>query len=372
MFGYVVSCSSYPRRIDPFGSSTDPAPHLPWSARVRCRRHVSARCTPGTGGDLDGLAVTSARDSFSPGGLSRILFSEVGDADHRPRGRRSPHSGCVVWRAYERGSAGCISSHFHCLHETARLQAISFRCITLRTTCTATRSRSGTAPCGPPELASARVAGRPRLDGSTAAPHILGAGSFPSPGPSAQTALDPTAHPDARLAVEDLSSNCPSQALSVARAGLGRGTAANRPRPWGRRYPPGVARKRSPARLVIALSIAAVLAVFLLYTSIAGGGTPSVKPSELAGRTGTVSLVGRVIGKPSGDSHAGGLRFRLRDVEDPAGATVAVVYTGQRARPLRDRARPRRRRSHAKRDLHRRPRLHGHQVPVEVHGQAGR
>ena len=89
-----------------------------------------------------------------------------------------------------------------------------------------------------------------------------------------------------------------------------------------------MARKRSPARLVIALSIAAVLAVFLLYTSIAGGGTPSVKPSELAGRTGTVSLVGRVVGKPTGDSHAGGLRFRLRDVKDPTGKTVAVVYTG--------------------------------------------
>ena len=89
-----------------------------------------------------------------------------------------------------------------------------------------------------------------------------------------------------------------------------------------------MARKRSPARLVIALSIAAVLAVFLLYTSIAGGGTPSVKPSELAGRTDTVSLVGRVVGKPTGDSHAGGLRFRLRDVKDPTGATVAVVYKG--------------------------------------------
>ncbi len=89
-----------------------------------------------------------------------------------------------------------------------------------------------------------------------------------------------------------------------------------------------VARKRSPARLVIALSIAAVLAVFLLYTSIAGGGTPSLRPSQLAGQTGTISLVGRVVGKPTGDAHAGGLRFRLRDVKDPAGATVAVVYTG--------------------------------------------
>ena len=71
-----------------------------------------------------------------------------------------------------------------------------------------------------------------------------------------------------------------------------------------------------------------MLAVFLLYTSIAGGGTPSVKPSELAGQTGTVSLVGRVVGKPTGDAHAGGLRFRLRDVKNPSGATVAVVYTG--------------------------------------------
>ena len=106
---------------------------------------------------------------------------------------------------------------------------------------------------------------------------------------------------------------------------LGR-TGPRRPAHGG--YPRGVARKRSPARLVIALSIAAVLAVFLLYTSIAGGGTPSVKPSELAGQTGTVSLVGRVVGKPTGDSHAGGLRFRLRDVKNPAGTTVAVVYTG--------------------------------------------
>jgi cytochrome c-type biogenesis protein CcmE len=100
------------------------------------------------------------------------------------------------------------------------------------------------------------------------------------------------------------------------------------PRLAHRGYSPGVARKRSPARLVIALSIAAVLAVFLLYTSIAGGGTPSVKPSQLAGRTGTVSLVGRVVGKPVGDPHAGGLRFRLRDVKDASGATVPVVYTG--------------------------------------------
>jgi cytochrome c-type biogenesis protein CcmE len=87
-----------------------------------------------------------------------------------------------------------------------------------------------------------------------------------------------------------------------------------------------VTAKRSPVRLIVALSVAAVLAVFLLYTSIAGGGTPTVQPSELAGKTGRVSLVGRVVGQPAGDAHAGGLRFRLRDVEGTK--TVRVVYRG--------------------------------------------
>jgi cytochrome c-type biogenesis protein CcmE len=84
--------------------------------------------------------------------------------------------------------------------------------------------------------------------------------------------------------------------------------------------------KRSPARLVVALSVAAVLAVFLLYTSIAGGGTPTLRPSQLPGHEGRVSLMGRVIGTPTGDAHAGGLRFRLRDVE--GAVAVPVVYTG--------------------------------------------
>jgi cytochrome c-type biogenesis protein CcmE len=87
-----------------------------------------------------------------------------------------------------------------------------------------------------------------------------------------------------------------------------------------------VARKGSPARLVIALSVAAVLAVFLLYTSIAGGGTPSLRPSQLAGHQGRVSLMGQVVGTPSGDAHAAGLRFRLRDVKGMT--TVPVVYKG--------------------------------------------
>jgi cytochrome c-type biogenesis protein CcmE len=87
-----------------------------------------------------------------------------------------------------------------------------------------------------------------------------------------------------------------------------------------------VARRGSPARLVIALSVAAVLAVFLLYTSIAGGGTPSLRPSQLAGHQGRVSLMGQVVGRPSGDAHAAGLRFQLRDVKGMT--TVPVVYKG--------------------------------------------
>jgi cytochrome c-type biogenesis protein CcmE len=89
-----------------------------------------------------------------------------------------------------------------------------------------------------------------------------------------------------------------------------------------------VARNASPARLVIALLVAAVLAVFLLYTSIAGGGNPSIAPSELAGRTGKVQLAGLVTGPVSGDAHAGGLRFKLRDIGGKSRTAVAVRYSG--------------------------------------------
>ena len=82
----------------------------------------------------------------------------------------------------------------------------------------------------------------------------------------------------------------------------------------------------SPVRLVIALSVAAVLAIFLLYVSVAGG-TPSIQPSQLAGHKGNVALVGKVVGTPEGDGHAAnGLRFDLQDVK--GGASVPVVYRG--------------------------------------------
>jgi cytochrome c-type biogenesis protein CcmE len=79
---------------------------------------------------------------------------------------------------------------------------------------------------------------------------------------------------------------------------------------------------------VIALSVAAVLAVFLLYTSIAGGGNPSVAPSKLAGHQGTVQLAGVVLGPVRGDAHAGGLRFRLADIGGSASTAVPIRYYG--------------------------------------------
>ena len=80
---------------------------------------------------------------------------------------------------------------------------------------------------------------------------------------------------------------------------------------------------------MIALLVAGVLAVFLLYTSIAGGGNPSIAPSELAGRSGTVQLAGVVVGPVRGDAHAGGLRFKLKDIGGGAKAVaVPIVYAG--------------------------------------------
>ena len=87
-----------------------------------------------------------------------------------------------------------------------------------------------------------------------------------------------------------------------------------------------MAHKNNPTRLIIALSVAAVLAVFLLYSSIAGGGTPSLRPSSLAGHDGKVSLTGQVLKPVTGDAHGAGLRFRIRDVKGTA--TVAVLYKG--------------------------------------------
>ena len=78
-------------------------------------------------------------------------------------------------------------------------------------------------------------------------------------------------------------------------------------------------------RLVVALSIAAVLAIFLIWTSLAGG-TPSLQPSEVAGTSGEVSMAGIVVGPVEGDARGSGLRFSVRDIEGTA--SIPAVYTG--------------------------------------------
>lgn len=83
--------------------------------------------------------------------------------------------------------------------------------------------------------------------------------------------------------------------------------------------------RQSPVRLVFAVSIAAVLAIFLLYVSVAGG-TPSLQPSQLKNRTGKVALVGKVVGRERRTPGQQEIRFRLRDVK--GSAAVPVLYRG--------------------------------------------
>ena len=77
---------------------------------------------------------------------------------------------------------------------------------------------------------------------------------------------------------------------------------------------------------MIALSVAGVLAIFLLYTSLAAGTTPMVQPSELRDHDGRVALGGKVVGPVTGEARGEGLRFVLRDVEGDG--TVKVRYEG--------------------------------------------
>ena len=80
---------------------------------------------------------------------------------------------------------------------------------------------------------------------------------------------------------------------------------------------------------MIALSVAAVLAIFVVYTALAGNGIADVTPSTLAGHTGDVALVGKVVGSPRGNAHTtGGLRFRIKDIGRTTAARVPVVYHG--------------------------------------------
>jgi cytochrome c-type biogenesis protein CcmE len=79
----------------------------------------------------------------------------------------------------------------------------------------------------------------------------------------------------------------------------------------------------------VALSVAGALAIFLLYTAIAGGSTVTLKPSQLSSRSGHVQIVGTVIGPITGNAYAGGgQRFVMRDIAGSTTQQVRVVYRG--------------------------------------------
>jgi cytochrome c-type biogenesis protein CcmE len=80
---------------------------------------------------------------------------------------------------------------------------------------------------------------------------------------------------------------------------------------------------------VIALSVAAALAVFVVYTALAGNGVAQLTPSTVAGHGGNVTLVGAVVGPVKGNAYAhGGMRFLLKDIGSGTAARVPVDYHG--------------------------------------------
>jgi cytochrome c-type biogenesis protein CcmE len=90
-----------------------------------------------------------------------------------------------------------------------------------------------------------------------------------------------------------------------------------------------VARNSRSVRLVLALSVAGVLAVFLVYVSIAGGRTREVSPSQLNAQQGKVTLLGQVVGPVRGKGYSRqGLRFNVTDLGKTSGMAVPVVYHG--------------------------------------------
>jgi cytochrome c-type biogenesis protein CcmE len=79
---------------------------------------------------------------------------------------------------------------------------------------------------------------------------------------------------------------------------------------------------------VVALAVAGVLAVFLLYTALGGGSTPLLQPSNLNGKQGNISLTGKVRGPVTGDAKTSdGLRFSLHNIKGVS-PLIPIVYKG--------------------------------------------
>jgi cytochrome c-type biogenesis protein CcmE len=78
---------------------------------------------------------------------------------------------------------------------------------------------------------------------------------------------------------------------------------------------------------VIALSVASALAIFVVYTALAGAGVAQLTPSTVGSAKENVLLVGKVVGpvqKLSGNRR----RFQVRDIGDNKPGRVYVTYSG--------------------------------------------
>jgi cytochrome c-type biogenesis protein CcmE len=93
-------------------------------------------------------------------------------------------------------------------------------------------------------------------------------------------------------------------------------------------------RKRK-IRLVVALSVAVLLAVALVYTSFSAA-TAAKEPSQLlsAAPGTTYDMTGRVV-KGSVRRGDEGLRFRVADRDDDGGESIPVTYSGTVPDPFR-------------------------------------
>jgi cytochrome c-type biogenesis protein CcmE len=78
---------------------------------------------------------------------------------------------------------------------------------------------------------------------------------------------------------------------------------------------------------VIALSVAAALAIFVVYTALAGAGVAQLTPSTVANAKGSVLLVGKVVG-PVQKLRGGHRRFAVKDIGGSKSARVIVNYSG--------------------------------------------
>jgi cytochrome c-type biogenesis protein CcmE len=77
---------------------------------------------------------------------------------------------------------------------------------------------------------------------------------------------------------------------------------------------------------VIALSVAAALAIFVVYTALAGAGVAQLTPSTIGTAKGNVLLLGKVVGhiQRTGDRRV----FMVKDPGDKPSVRIRVNYSG--------------------------------------------